>query len=102
MRGSIRKGHESRPERWAPSAQGELDQTTGRYREKLYLWLEAQASKPFVLGTTVSALDVYVAVLVAWRPRIGWFEQNTPKIARIVERTRLLPPVADVMRSNGW
>ncbi len=57
---------------------------------------------PFVLGGNVSALDVYVAVLVAWRPRPEWFRRNTPGLAGIAERTRQLPPVADVMKLNGW
>ncbi|WP_419730697.1 glutathione S-transferase family protein [Lichenicola sp.] len=90
------------PKRWAPSASDELDQATGRYREGLYLWLEEQVSEPFVLGPAVGALDIYLAVIVAWRPRLEWFQRNTPRIARIAERTRLLPPIAEVMRSNGW
>ena len=90
------------PERWAPSAPQELDDATGRHRERLYLWLEEQVTEPFVLGEDVSALDVYVAVLFAWRPRPDWFRRNTPKIARIAERTRQLPPVAEVMKLNGW
>lgn len=32
------------PERRAPSAPGELDDATARYREKLYLWLEEQVA----------------------------------------------------------
>lgn len=90
------------PERWAPSAAGELDDATVRHREKLYLWLEEQVSEPFVLGTTAGALDVYLAVLAAWRPRLEWFQQNTPKIARIAERTRRLPPITGIMTLNGW
>lgn len=90
------------PKRWVPSAPAELDDATARYREKLYLWLEEQVSEPFVLGTRVTALDIYIAVLVAWRPRLEWFRRNTPKIAQIAERTRLLPPVAEVMSLNGW
>ena len=90
------------PERWAPSAPNELDDATARHRERLYLWLEEQVTEPFVLGNDVSALDVYVAVLVAWRPRAAWFRRNTPGVARIAERTRQLPPVAAVMRLNGW
>ncbi len=90
------------PGRWAPSAPGELDDATARHRERLYLWLEEQVTGPFVLGTDVSALDVYVAVLVAWRPRPEWFRRNTPGVARVAERTRQLPPVAGIMKLNGW
>ena len=90
------------PGRWAPSAPKELDDATARHRESLYLWLEEQVTEPFVLGQDVSALDVYVAVLFAWRPRPDWFRRNTPKIARIAERTRQVPPIAEVMKLNGW
>lgn len=90
------------PERWAPSAPGELDDATARHRERLYLWLEEQVSEPFVLGKDVGALDVYLAILVQWRPRPDWFGQNTPRIAAIAGRTRLLPPIAEVMTLNGW
>ena len=90
------------PERWAPSAPKELDDATLRHRERLYLWLEEQVTEPFVLGRNVSALDVYLAVLIAWRPRPEWFRRNTPRIARVAERTRQLPPIAGVMKLNGW
>ncbi len=90
------------PERWTPSAPTELDDATARHRERLYLWLEEQVTGPFVLGQDVSALDVYVAVLFAWRPRPDWFRRNTPRIAGIAGRTRQLPPVAGVMALNGW
>lgn len=90
------------PERWVPSAPNELDDATARHRKRLYSWLEEQVSEPFVLGEDVCALDVYVAVLFAWRPRPDWFRRNTPRIARIAERTRHLPPIANVMKLNGW
>ena len=90
------------PERWAPAAPKELDESTARHRERLYLWLEDQVTEPFVMGDDVCVLDVYLAVLVAWRPGSAWFHRNTPKIARVAERTRQLPPVANVMKLNGW
>jgi len=90
------------PERWTPSAPGEVDDATGRYRVQLYLWLEKRVGEPFVLGKDVSARDVYVAVLVAWHSRLEWFQQNTPKIARIAERTGMLLLIAHVMKLNDW
>lgn len=89
------------PERWAPSATEELVASTGRHREALYRWLEEQATGPFVLGNELCALDIYVAVMVAWRPRTPWFEQNTPKLMRIAEQTRQMPSVAAVMAANS-
>ena len=90
------------PERWTPLAPNELDDATARHRLRLYAWLEAQVSEPFTLGDDPCALDVYLAVLIAWRPGLDWFRQNAPKIARIADRTRILPPVAEVMARNGW
>jgi GST-like protein len=89
------------PERWAPSAAKELAASTDGYRETLYRWLEQQVAEPFVLGDAVSALDVYVAAMVTWRPRTPWFERNTPKLARVADRTRRLPAIVSVMTANG-
>ena len=90
------------PERRVPSAPHELDDATARHRERLHLWLERQVAEPFVLGDTVCALDAYVAVLVMWRPRPDRFRRSAPRLAGIAERTRRLPPIAAVMRRNGW
>ena len=89
------------PERWTPSAPEELVASTDRHRETLYRWLEDQVAEPFVLGDEVSALDIYIAVMVAWQPGPQWFLQNTPKLARISERTRRHPSIASVMAENG-
>ncbi|MDX3908705.1 MAG: glutathione S-transferase family protein [Sphingobium sp.] len=90
------------PERWAPSAPNELVNATDRHRESLYRWLEDQVREPFVLGGSVSALDIYVTAMTSWRPREAWFRENTPKLARTADRTRALPVLAEVMRLNGW
>ncbi len=90
------------PGRWVGSAPGELDASTGRHREQLYRWLDGELTEPFALGLKVSALDAYLAVMVAWRPGLPWFERNAPRIARIAGRTRALAPVAGIMRANGW
>ena len=44
--------------------------------------------------------DRNIAIMVAWRPRMAWFEANVPKLARIAERTRRLPFMIDVMQAN--
>ncbi len=89
------------PERWAPSAAGELVASTDRYREALYRWLEDQVAGPFVLGDQACALDIYIAVMVAWRPHRPWFEQNTPKLVKIAEQTRQIPSINAVMAANS-
>jgi GST-like protein len=89
------------PERWVPSAPKELVAATDRYRERLYELLEGQVTGPFILGDRISALDIYIAVMVTWRPRIEWFELNTPKLAKVAELTRQTPPIDNVMKLNG-
>jgi len=90
------------PERWTSSAAEELGASTARHRETLYQWLEEQVAEPFVLGDALCALDLYVAVMATWEPHAPWFEQNTPKLARVAERTRRVPVLAAVMQANGW
>jgi GST-like protein len=79
-----------------------LVEATDRYRERLYGWLEAQVAGPFILGESLSALDIYVAVLVAWRPGMQWFQQNTPRLAKVAALTREIPQIGEVMGRNGW
>lgn len=88
------------PERWAPSSAGELKASTDARREGLYQWLESEIGQPFALGETLSALDVYIAVLFGWRPGSDWFEANTPKLAAIARRTRAHPALEGAMVVN--
>ena len=90
------------PQRWVSSAPAELTASTNRYREQLFLWLDRQLTGPFALGEAVCALDVFLAVMVAWRPRRPWFERQAPMVARVAEQTAALPPMAAVLRLNGW
>lgn len=89
------------PERWCPSAPAELDASTDRRREELYLWLEEQVAGPYVLGEQPSLLDCYVAVLLAWRPRLPWFEEHAPKLVAAGELTRSLPGIEPLVTANG-
>ncbi|PIN63768.1 hypothetical protein CKQ90_31065, partial [Klebsiella pneumoniae] len=59
------------PERWAPRDAEALVAHTDAYRIRLWEWLEGEVTGPWVLGTMRSALDLFVAVMVHWRPRPG-------------------------------
>lgn len=89
------------PERWAPSAPEELRTATDRRREELYLWLETQLAEPFACGQRVTALDAYIACVISWRPRRGWFAEHAPRLLAVAERVRALPQVAPVMARSG-
>ncbi|WP_034947131.1 glutathione S-transferase family protein [Erwinia oleae] len=89
------------PARWVNTAPEELESSTDRYRESLYLWLESQAGEgPYWFGEQVSLLDAYFPVIMCWRPRKAWFEQHTPKLVQIAENVRSLPVLERVVGAN--
>ena len=90
------------PAKWVKdeAAAKELRESTNRHREALWRQVEAAAGSPWFLGAERSALDVYLAVMVHWRPGRKWFVANTPKIAAIAKNAAALPAVAPVMRRH--
>lgn len=55
---------------------------------------------PYVLGTAMTALDVYIAMVSRWRPGRAWFNENCPKLAGAVALTEQHPVVAKVWEKN--
>lgn len=55
---------------------------------------------PWVLGERFSALDIYVAVMVHWRPGRAWFAAEAPELLEIADRTAALPDLAAVFARN--
>jgi GST-like protein len=55
---------------------------------------------PWFLGARFSAIDVYIAVMVHWRPRRAAFERETPILAEIAARAAARPDMAAVMQRN--
>ena len=55
---------------------------------------------PYVLGTTMTALDIYIAMVSRWRPGRDWFNVNCPKLAKAVALTETHPVVASVWEKN--
>jgi GST-like protein len=89
------------PERWAPSAAGELVGNVDAFRQSLWLQLEAAVGKgEWVLGDKPSALDLYVAVMTHWRPRRAWIVDHCPKLGAIARRAEVLPQIEAVMARN--
>ncbi|RJF85862.1 glutathione S-transferase family protein [Sphingomonas cavernae] len=88
------------PERWAPGDADTLRDSVIDYRKRLWRFFEGEAQAPWVLGETMSALDIYVAVMVRWRPCRPWFEQNAPGLIAIADRAAAHPAVASVIARN--
>jgi GST-like protein len=53
-----------------------------------------------VLGTTFSALDLYVAVMNTWRPGPAWFQAECPRLAAIAARVAKLEQLRAVWQRN--
>ncbi len=71
-------------------------------QQKLFWGLMEQnlAPAPYVLGDTMTALDVYIAMVSRWRPGRAWFDENCPKLAAAVALTEQHPVVAKVWEKN--
>jgi GST-like protein len=56
----------------------------------------AQPSRPaWLLGDTMSLLDVYVCVVSRWTPRRCWFAEACPSLNTIVERIDAQPELQE-------
>jgi GST-like protein len=90
------------PARFVPDA-GARDGFRGAvddYAKRLYGQLDAAAGAPWFLGNRFSALDIYIAVLMHWRPRGAWFAAHTPRLAAIAQLTEAEPALATVWARN--
>jgi GST-like protein len=90
------------PKKWVADEAGSkmLRDSTNRHREALWKELEAAAGSPWFLGERMSALDLYFASMIYWRPGRKWFDANSPKIAAIAKRAAALDAVAPVIAKN--
>jgi GST-like protein len=91
------------PSQWVqtPEAQKNLKDSTNQHREKMWLYIESQIKpSPWFLGSRFSVLDIYVAVMVHWRPREEWFEKNCSKLFSIFKNCLAQPKLGQVLREN--
>jgi GST-like protein len=88
------------PERWAPDAAEQLIERVDAFRKSLWSQFEEAVEGPWVLGPTVSALDLFVTVFSHWRPRRKWLAVHCPKLHAIALRAEQLPQIAPVMARN--
>lgn len=92
------------PTRFVSDAEGAAfkervtDHATGLW--KVFEAEAVQDGGPWVLGARFSALDIYLAVMVNWRPRRASFERETPVLARIAAAAAGRPDMAAVMARN--
>jgi GST-like protein len=91
------------PSRYVKSeaAKKELRDRTDEQRKELHRMLEGAASgAPWFLGSALSAIDLYIWVMVRWRPRRAWFEETCPKLAGIATALDKEPRLRAVRERN--
>lgn len=60
----------------------------------------AQRGGPWFLGQRLSAIDIYLACMVHWRPKQEWFRAEAPNLLQIAEAAGASPDIAAVMARN--
>ncbi len=91
------------PARWlnGPEAQAEFRQKTEARLREYWEVLESRLNPaPYVLGDTITALDIYLAMMSRWAPGRKWLEQHCPKIISAVLKTETHPVVKEVWERN--
>ncbi len=56
---------------------------TDEHRKALWTFVETQVEGPWFLGKALSALDLYVWMMMKWRPGADWFKAEAPKLYKI-------------------
>lgn len=70
------------------------------YAKSLWRIVEADAQAPWFFGDRFSALDIYFAVMIGWRPLPPWFAANCPKIFAAGQAAKALPKLAQWRARN--
>jgi GST-like protein len=84
------------------AAQDELRASTEAACQRNWSVFEAAINpSPWALGD-FTALDLYVTVMVHWRPGRSWFKANCPKLDAIAEQGLVLPKLKGVWEHNEF
>jgi GST-like protein len=89
------------PGRWAPEAEAAFAARALAHRQDLWRLFEAAVRPgPWSLGETFSALDIYLAVMVRWRPGVDWFADHCPLVLATARRVQGIDSIAPVLERN--
>ncbi len=91
------------PERWVKGKDAQdafRDKLTARQRE-MWQTLESQLMpSPYALGTSMTAFDIYLAMLSRWSPGRKWLLEHCPKVMAAVVLTEQHPIVQQTWEEN--
>ncbi|MCH8685027.1 glutathione S-transferase family protein [Pedomonas mirosovicensis] len=87
------------PERWVSGedCRTELRERVGAARKAMLRQLDDEAGAPFFLGDRFTALDLYIATMSHWKPRLDWVSKNCPRLDAIVRRIKADPRLEGVL-----
>ncbi|HXL84457.1 MAG TPA: glutathione S-transferase family protein, partial [Casimicrobiaceae bacterium] len=91
------------PERWVKSKAARAELKDGAVeRLKAYWTMLEQALKPapYLLGSEMTALDVYAAMLSRWQPGRAWVDEHCRQVASALALAEQDPIVARVWARN--
>lgn len=84
-----------------------IEEARKPFRDAVDAWMldrwamvEAEAGSPFFLGERLSAIDIYLAVMTQWRPKLPWFAANAPRLAGAAAAARANPRLAATFERN--
>ncbi len=78
-----------------------LRAATDKRREEMWRQFEtAVTSTPWLIGNSMTALDIYIAVMTHWRPRRDWFKKNCPKVFEVAKRVDMMPEFEGMWARN--
>jgi GST-like protein len=92
-----------RPERWIDGSDEQARLKLGAAERRKMLWRameSAVAPAPFLLGSEMTILDVYLAMMSRWTPGRAWFEESCPKLTGAARAAEAHPVVAAVWAEN--
>lgn len=91
------------PAKWVEGEAAQADfrnRTTERLQHDWAVMENSLKPAPYLLGATMSALDVYVAMVSRWSPGRTWFAAHCPGLMKAVSLTEQHPVVARVWEKN--
>lgn len=92
------------PDRHVPKDQADtFQQAMFAERKRLWQVVEAEAARrggPWFLGPRLSAIDLYFAAMVHWRPRQDWFARHCPNVFASGSAAARLPGVEPAYLRN--
>ncbi len=88
------------PERWVSGEGALLRERVAEYRRSLWKAIDQVAERPWALGESFSAIDIFIMVMTRWSPGRGWFAGECPRLHAIAEGAERRPFLAAVISRN--